>query len=80
MWNYGKLSAKFLVSHVKDVDTVGLLSSFSSFTRTTIKIPLKLSSFTFNKPKGWSILASNTEGISVAFLWRGGGGGGEGIT
>ena len=28
MWNYGKLSAKFLVSRVKDTDTVGVLSFF----------------------------------------------------
>ena len=26
VWNYGKLSAKFLVSSVKDIDTVGFLS------------------------------------------------------
>ena len=41
VWNYGKLSAKFLVSSVKIIDTVGFLSFFKSFTRTTIKIPLK---------------------------------------
>ena len=39
-WNYGKLSAKFLVSCLKVVDTVGFLSFFESFTQTTIKIPL----------------------------------------
>ena len=60
MWNYGKLSAKFLVSRVKDINTVGFLSfSFSSFTRTIIKIPLKITDFTFIMPKGWSISASN---------------------
>ena len=40
MWNYGKLSTKFLVSSLKVIDTVGFLSFFQSFTRTTIKIPL----------------------------------------
>ena len=68
VWNYGKLSAKFLVSRVKDIDTAGFLSFFSSFTRTTIKIPLKFLAFTFNKPKGWSISASNTEANSAAFI------------
>ena len=76
MWNYGKLSAKFLVSRIKDIDTVGFLLFSSSFTRTTIKIPLKFPAFTFNKPKGWSISASNTEGNSAAFIMKGGGGGG----
>ena len=28
VWNYGKLSAKFLVSRVKDINTVGFLSFF----------------------------------------------------
>ena len=41
MWNYEKLSAKFLVSSIKVIDTVGFLSFFKSFTRTTIKVPLK---------------------------------------
>ena len=68
MWNYEKLSAKFLVSRVND------------FTRKTIKIPLKFPAFTFNKPKGWSISASNTEANSVAFIMKEGGGGGGGIT
>ena len=36
-----KLAAKFLVSSVKVIDTVGFLSFFKSFTRTTIKTPLK---------------------------------------
>ena len=40
MWNYGKLSAKFLVSSIKVIDTMGFLSFFKIFTRTTIKIPL----------------------------------------
>ena len=44
---------------------------FSSFTGTTIKIPLKFPAFTFNKPKGWSISASNTEANSVAYIMRG---------
>ena len=43
MWNYGKLSAKFLVSSVKVIDKVGFLSCFLSFTRTAIKVPLKSS-------------------------------------
>ena len=43
---------------------------FCSFTRTTIKIPLKLPAFTFYKPKGWSISASNTEANSAAFIMR----------
>ena len=72
MWNYGKLSAKFLVSRVKDIDTMGFLSFFSSFSQTTIKIPLKFAAFTFKKPKEWSISASNTEANSVAFIMRGG--------
>ena len=41
VWNYGKLSAKFLVISIKVIDKVGFLSFFLSFTRTTIKIPLK---------------------------------------
>ena len=40
--NYGKLSAKFLVSSVKVIDTVRLLSFFKSFTQTTIKILLNV--------------------------------------
>ena len=48
VWNYGKLSAKFIVWRVKDIDTVGFLSFFSSFTRTAIEIPLKFPAFTFN--------------------------------
>ena len=72
MWNYGKLSAKFLVSRVKDINTVGFLSGFfSSFTRTTIKIPLKFTDFTFNKSKGWSISASNTKAHSADLIIRG---------
>ena len=43
---------------------------FCSFTRTTIKIPLKFPTFTFNKPKGWLISASNTETNSAAFIMR----------
>ena len=43
---------------------------FRSFTRTTIKINLKFPAFTFNKPKGWSISASNTEADSAAFIMR----------
>ena len=39
-WDYGKLSAKFLVSCVKVIDTVAFLSFSESFTQTTIKIPL----------------------------------------
>ena len=71
MWNYGKLSAKFLVSRVKDIDTVGFLSFFfSSFTQTTIRIPFKFPAFTFNKLKGWSISASNTEANSTAFIMK----------
>ena len=52
---------------------------FCSFTRTTIKIPLKFPAFTFNKPKGWSISALNTETNSAAFImrWWGGGGGAD---
>ena len=40
------------------------------FTQTTIKIPLKFPAFTFNKPKGWSISASNKETNSAAFIMR----------
>ena len=42
VWNYEKLSAKFLFSRVKVIDAVGFLSFFSSFTGTTVKIPLKI--------------------------------------
>ena len=34
-------------------------------------INLKFPTFTFNKPKGWSISASNTEANPVAFIMRG---------
>ena len=68
MWNYGKLSAKFLVSRVKDIDTVGFLSFF----QVLLEQLLKFSAFTCNKPKGWSISASNTEANSAAFIMRGG--------
>ena len=40
VWNYGKLSAKVLVSRVEVIDTVGFLTFSKSFTQTTIKIPL----------------------------------------
>ena len=43
------------------------------FIRTTIKVPLKFPAFTFNKPKGWSISASNTETNSATFIMRLGG-------
>ena len=43
------------------------LSFLPSFTRTTIKIPLKFPAFTFNKPKGCSNSTSNTEANSAAF-------------
>ena len=43
---------------------------FCSFTRTTIKIPFKFPVFTFNKPNGWLISASNTEANSAAFIMR----------
>ena len=75
MWNYGKLPAKFLVSSINDIDTVRILFFFSSFTETTIKIPLKFPAFTFNKPKGWSISASNTETNLATFIVEGRGGG-----
>ena len=56
----------------KDIDTVGVLSfSVSNFTRTTINIPIKFPAFTFDKPKGWSISASNSEANSPAFIMRG---------
>ena len=45
VWNYGKLAAKFLVTSIKVIDTVGFLSVFKSFTPTTIKIPLKSSCY-----------------------------------
>ena len=41
VWNCGKLSAKFIFSSIKVSDMVGFLSFFKSFTRTTIRIPLK---------------------------------------
>ena len=66
----GKLSSKFRVSRVKDIDCCEVCS----FTQTTIKIPLKFPDFTFNKPKGWSISALNTETNSDAFIMRWGGG------
>ena len=72
VWNYGKLSAKFLVSSVKDIGTVGFCRFFK-FYSNNIKIPLKFPAFTFNKPKGWSISASNTEDNSAAFIMKGGG-------
>ena len=50
---------------------VGVLSFFSSFTRTTIRILPKFPAFTFNKPKRLSILASNTEANSADFIMRG---------
>ena len=57
VWNYGKLSAKFLVISINVMGTVWFLSCFfSNFTQTTIKIPLKFPAFTVNKPNGWSNL------------------------
>ena len=40
VWNYRKLSAKFLGSSIRVIDTVGFLLFFKSFTRTTIIIPV----------------------------------------
>ena len=40
VYNYAKLSAKCFLSSAKVTDTVGFLSFFKSFTRTTIKTPL----------------------------------------
>ena len=72
MWNYGKLSAKFLVRRVKDIDTVGFLSGF--FFQILLEQLLKflLNSF-FNESKVWSISASNTGANSVAFIMKEGG-------
>ena len=36
-----------------------------------LTINLKFSTFTFNKPKGWSISTSNTEADSAAFIMKG---------
>ena len=36
-----------------------------------LAINLKFPTFTLNKPKGWSISASNTEANSAAFIMRG---------
>ena len=71
VWNYGKLSAKFLVSPIKDFDTVGFWSFFSSFTQTTIKIPLKLPAFTFNKPKDDQYQLQIQKLIWPLLLWGG---------
>ena len=72
MWNYGKLSTKFLVSSVKDIDTVGLFSFSQVLVEQLFrKFPLKFPAFTFSKPKGWSVSAWNTEAISAAFIMRG---------
>ena len=60
-----KLSAKFLVSRVKNIDTDEFLSFFKKFLKF-----LKFPGFTFNKPKGRSISASNTEANLVAFIMR----------
>ena len=38
MWNYGILSAKFLVSSLKVIGTAGFLSFFEFFTLTIIEI------------------------------------------
>ena len=54
VWNYRKLSAKFLISSVKVIDTVGFLSFFKSFTRTTIKIPLNCFSLSA-RTTNWSL-------------------------
>ena len=67
-WEHRNLLAtSFLVGSFKVIGTCGILAVFffSSFTRRIIKIPLKLLAFTFNKPKGWSISASNTENNSA---------------
>ena len=53
VWNYGKLSAKFLVSSIKVIDMVRLLSFLSSLIYL-----LKFLLNTFNYSKGWSISAS----------------------
>ena len=62
VWNYGKLSAKFFLSSVKVIDTVGFLSFFKSFTRTTIKIPLKVIQ-KYEKATGVKINVEKTEGL-----------------
>ena len=40
MWNYGKLSAKFLVSSIKVIDTVGFLSFFKVLLEQLLKFLL----------------------------------------
>ena len=55
VWNYGKLSAKFFVGSINVIDTVGFLSFFKFYTRTTIKIPLKLIRFFSHKVTGHSV-------------------------
>ena len=74
VWNYGNLSAKFLVSPAKDFDTVGFLAFFSSFTGTTIKIPVKFPAFTFNKPEDGQSQPRIRKLIRTLLLWGGGGG------
>ena len=68
-----EVAAKFLVSSVKDIDTVGFLSFFSCFTRT-IKIPLKFPAFTFNDCQSQLLIQKL---IRPLLLWWGVGGGGE---
>ena len=41
VWNYGKLSAKFIISRIKDIDTVGVLSfSFQVLLEQLLKFLL----------------------------------------
>ena len=43
VWNYGKLSAKYFLSSVKVIDTVGFLSFFKILLKQLLKFLLNLS-------------------------------------
>ena len=55
MWNYGKLSAKSLVSRIKVIDTAGFFFFFKFHSYTTTKISLNNS--TQEQPRGQELFA-----------------------
>ena len=59
VWNYGKLSAKFLVSSIKVIDTVGFLSFFKVLLEQLLKFLLKTNPESDKRFLHWSLKLSS---------------------
>ena len=67
-WKYEGMNGSCLLNFLTVMQRISC--DFVVLLELTIKIHLKFPAFTFNKPKGWSISASNTETNSVALIMK----------